>query len=127
MTRMPSRAYSTAATFASWITAAFVAQYGAACDHAVSPATDAVTMMRPRFWRFIGTEAARIVSNTLVRFICSTSFHLAMATAFIAPSAVMKLGPALIPALAKAASPRGHFRPTELKNGLAMTDSIPLA
>ena len=27
-TRMPSRAYSTAATFASWITAAFVAQYG---------------------------------------------------------------------------------------------------
>ena len=32
-TRSPSRAYSTAATFASWITAAFVAQYGAACDH----------------------------------------------------------------------------------------------
>ena len=36
-TRIPSRAYSTAATFASWITAAFVAQYGAACDHAVRP------------------------------------------------------------------------------------------
>ena len=28
LTRIPSRAYSTAATFASWITAAFVAQYG---------------------------------------------------------------------------------------------------
>ena len=47
LTRMPSRAYSTAATFASWITAAFVAQYGAACDHAVSPATDAVRMIEP--------------------------------------------------------------------------------
>ena len=44
-TRIPSRAYSTAATFASWITAAFVAQYGAACDHAVSPATEAVRMI----------------------------------------------------------------------------------
>ena len=29
LTRIPSRAYSTAATFASWITAAFVAEYGA--------------------------------------------------------------------------------------------------
>ena len=29
LTRIPSRAYSTAATFASWMTAAFVAQYGA--------------------------------------------------------------------------------------------------
>ena len=27
-TRMPSRAYSTAATLASWMTAALVAQYG---------------------------------------------------------------------------------------------------
>ena len=47
LTRIPSRAYSTAATFASWITAAFVAQYGAACDHAVRPATDAVRMIEP--------------------------------------------------------------------------------
>ena len=47
LTRIPSRAYSTAATFASWITAAFVAQYGAACDHAVSPATDAVSTIDP--------------------------------------------------------------------------------
>src|SRR5215813_2981545 len=46
-TRMPSRAYSTAATFASWMTAAFVAQYGAACDHAVSPDTDAVRTIEP--------------------------------------------------------------------------------
>ena len=46
-TRMPSRAYSTAATLASWITAALVAQYGAACDHAVRPATDAVRMIEP--------------------------------------------------------------------------------
>ena len=33
-TLMPSRAYSTAATLASWITAALVAQYGAAWDQA---------------------------------------------------------------------------------------------
>ena len=47
LTRMPSRAYSTAATFASWITAAFVAQYGAACDHAVRPETEAVRTIDP--------------------------------------------------------------------------------
>ena len=47
LTRIPSRAYSTAATFASWMTAAFVAQYGPACDHAVSPATDAVNTIDP--------------------------------------------------------------------------------
>ena len=47
LTRMPSRAYSTAATLASWITAALVAQYGAAWDHAVSPETDAVKMIDP--------------------------------------------------------------------------------
>ena len=47
LTRIPSRAYSTAATLASWITAALVAQYGAACDHAVSPETDAVSTMEP--------------------------------------------------------------------------------
>ena len=46
-TRMPSRAYSTAATLARWITAAFVAQYGAACDQAVSPETEAVSTMDP--------------------------------------------------------------------------------
>ena len=73
---------------------------------ALRPAIDAVTTMRPLFWRFIGTDAARIVSNTLVRFTCSTSFHLASETSFIAPSCVMKPGPALIPALAKAASSR---------------------
>src|SRR4051812_48063815 len=57
-TRIPSRAYSTAATFASWITAAFVAQYGAACDHAVRPATDAVRMIDPDCCaRMTGTAA----------------------------------------------------------------------
>ena len=58
LTRIPSRAYSTAATFASWMTAAFVAQYGAACDHAVSPATDAVRMIDPDCCaRMTGTAA----------------------------------------------------------------------
>ena len=58
LTRIPSRAYSTAATFASWITAAFVAQYGAACDHAVSPATDAVRTIEPDCCaRMTGTAA----------------------------------------------------------------------
>ena len=58
LTRIPSRAYSTAATFASWITAAFVAQYGAACDHAVRPATDAVRMIDPDCCaRMTGTAA----------------------------------------------------------------------
>ena len=61
LTRIPSRAYSTAATFASWITAAFVAQYGAACDHAVSPATDAVRTIDPdrcaRMTRHRGPDA----------------------------------------------------------------------
>ena len=47
LTRIPSRAYSTAATLASWMTAALVAQYGAACDHAVSPETEAVRMIEP--------------------------------------------------------------------------------
>ena len=47
LTLMPSRAYSTAATFASWMTAALVAQYGAACDQAVSPETDAVRTIDP--------------------------------------------------------------------------------
>src|SRR3954453_20228765 len=51
LTRMPSRAYSTAATLASWMTAAFVAQYGAECDHAVRPATDAVSTTEPDFCR----------------------------------------------------------------------------
>src|SRR3954452_21003538 len=58
LTLMPSRAYSTAATLASWMTAAFVAQYGAECDHAVSPATDAVRMTDPDFWlRITGVTA----------------------------------------------------------------------
>ena len=58
LTRIPSRAYSTAATFASWITAAFVAQYGAACDHAVRPATEAVRMIDPDCCvRMTGTAA----------------------------------------------------------------------
>ncbi len=57
-TRTWSLAYSTAATLASWITAAFVAQYGPACDHAVMPATDAVRMIEPDFWaRITGTAA----------------------------------------------------------------------
>src|ERR671916_3100454 len=46
-TRMPSRAYSTAATLASWMTAALVAQYGAAWDQAVSPEIDAVSTIEP--------------------------------------------------------------------------------
>ena len=58
LTRIPSRAYSTAATFASWITAALVAQYGAACDHAVNPATDAVSTIEPdRCGRMTATAA----------------------------------------------------------------------
>src|SRR5579859_3552429 len=58
LTRIPSRAYSTAATFASWITAAFVAQYGAAYDHAVSPETEAVRMIDQDCWaRMTGTAA----------------------------------------------------------------------
>src|SRR3954453_9591209 len=58
LTRMPSRAYSTAATFASWMTAAFVAQYGAECDHAVIPAIDAVRTTEPDFClRITGTTA----------------------------------------------------------------------
>ena len=58
LTRMPSRAYSTAATLASWITAALVAQYGAACDHAVSPDTDAVSTIEPDCCvRMTGTAA----------------------------------------------------------------------
>src|SRR4051794_37267037 len=59
-TRIPSRAYSTAATFASWITAAFVAQYGAACDHAVNPATEAVSTIEPDFCARMTGTAARI-------------------------------------------------------------------
>src|SRR5688500_16335026 len=60
LTRIPSRAYSTAATLASWITAAFVAQYGAACDHAVRPATDAVSTIDPDRWARIEGTAARM-------------------------------------------------------------------
>src|SRR5579864_8353915 len=60
LTRTPSRAYSTAATLASWITAAFVAQYGAAWDQAVRPATDAVRMIDPDRWARMTGTAARI-------------------------------------------------------------------
>src|SRR3954451_4804971 len=60
LTRIPSRAYSMAATFASWITAALVAQYGAACDHAVSPDTDAVRMIDPDSCARMNGTAARI-------------------------------------------------------------------
>src|SRR3954462_13304982 len=70
LTRMPSRAYSTAATLASWMTAAFVAQYGAACDHAVMPATDAVSTIEPDFCSRITGTAARIpltAPSTLTR------------------------------------------------------------
>src|SRR5271167_3148831 len=58
LTRMPSRAYSTAATLASWITAALVAQYGAECDQAVSPATEAVSTMEPDPWGHMTPTAA---------------------------------------------------------------------
>src|SRR3954451_13161325 len=58
LTLIPSGAYSTAATLASWMTAAFVAQYGAACDQAVRPATDAVSTIAPPPWvRITGTTA----------------------------------------------------------------------
>ena len=70
LTRIPSRAYSTAATFASWITAAFVAQYGAACDHAVSPATDAVRTIDPDCCARMTGTAARMpltAPSTLTR------------------------------------------------------------
>ena len=70
LTRIPSRAYSTAATFASWITAAFVAQYGAACDHAVRPATDAVRTIDPDCCARMTGTAARMpltAPSTLTR------------------------------------------------------------
>ena len=60
LTRMPSRAYSTAATLASWMTAALVAQYGAAWDHAVRPDTEAVRMMEPACWGRMTPTAARM-------------------------------------------------------------------
>ena len=60
LTRIPSRAYSTAATFASWITAAFVAQYGAECDQAVIPAIEAVSTMEPDPCGRMTATAARI-------------------------------------------------------------------
>src|SRR3954471_922563 len=69
-TRIPSRAYSTAATFASWMTAAFVAQYGAACDHAVNPDTDAVNTIDPDRCARMTATAARIpltAPSTLIR------------------------------------------------------------
>src|SRR5439155_9946469 len=75
-TRMPSRAYSTAATFASWITAAFVAQYGAAWDHAVRPETDAVRMIDPDCCaRMTGTAALMpwTAPSTFTRKACSQS------------------------------------------------------
>src|SRR3954471_14944142 len=70
LTRMPSRAYSTAATFASWMTAAFVAQYGAAWDHAVSPDTDAVSTIDPDCCARMTGTAARMpftAPRTLMR------------------------------------------------------------
>ena len=70
LTRIPSRAYSTAATFASWITAAFVAQYGAACDHAVRPATEAVRTIDPDCCARMTGTAARMpltAPSTLTR------------------------------------------------------------
>ncbi len=58
LTRIPSRAYSTAATLASWMTPALVTQYGEECDQAVSPATEAVRMIEPdRCARITGTAA----------------------------------------------------------------------
>ena len=70
LTRMPSRAYSTAATLASWITAALVAQYGPACDQAVRPATDAVSTIEPdRCGRMTATAARMPLTapSTLIR------------------------------------------------------------
>src|ERR1022692_3239721 len=67
LTRIPSRAYSTAATLARWITAAFVTQYGEACDHAVRPATEAVRMMEPDFcWRIAGTAARMALTGPMI-------------------------------------------------------------
>src|SRR6478672_12938849 len=58
LTRIPSRAYSMAATLARWITAALVAQYGAACDQAVRPETEAVSTIEPEpCVRMTGTAA----------------------------------------------------------------------
>ena len=70
LTRIPSRAYSTAATLASWITAALVAQYGAACDHAVRPETEAVSTIEPdRCGRMTATAARMPLTapRTLIR------------------------------------------------------------
>src|SRR6476646_8695961 len=70
LTRIQSRAYSTAATLASWITAALVAQYGAAWDHAVRPDTDAVSTIDPDPCdRMTGTAALMLLTapRTLTR------------------------------------------------------------
>ena len=60
LTRIPSRAYSTAATLARWMTPALVTQYGEECVQAVRPATDAVRMIDPERWARITGTAARM-------------------------------------------------------------------
>ena len=85
LTRIPSCAYSTAATLASWITAAFVAQYGAACDHAVSPETEAVSTIEPEFCGRMTPTAARMpltAPRTLTR---NARSHSSVARLWIRP------------------------------------------
>src|ERR1700735_2424067 len=70
LTRIPSRAYSTAATLARWITPALVTQYGAAWVQAVRPETEAVRMIDPDpRSRMVGTAARMALTPpmTLIR------------------------------------------------------------
>ena len=85
LTRIPSRAYSTAATLASWITAALVAQYGAAWDHAVRPATDAVSTIEPDRWGRITATAARMPLTAPRRLIRNARSQSSVARLWIRP------------------------------------------
>src|SRR4051794_2151077 len=84
-TRMPSRAYSTAATLASWMTAALVAQYGAAWDHAVRPDTDAVSTMDPEPCVRITGITARIPLTAPMTFTWKARSQSSVARLWIRP------------------------------------------
>ena len=67
------------------MTAALVTQYGAACDHAVIPATDAVRMIDPDLcWRITGT-AARMAFTEPIRLMSITRCQSASVRLWIRP------------------------------------------
>src|SRR5216683_4159632 len=78
----------------------------------LTPAIDAVRMMRPLFCRFIGRTAALMVVNIDVRFVSMTLSHRRSGIASSAPfgsrspSIERKPGPASMPALANTTSSR---------------------